>query len=278
MVRKKQNVIKGLEPGTRGAVARFISACQARGKTGFSLVELMQATELSRAAARQQIARLATGVRRVTPRSDYFLIISPEYQRVGAPPIDRWLGAYMRFCRQPYYVGLLSAAARHGSASQAVQLVQVLIDRPTRDIELGRLRVEFFVKKALVGTPILETPGTFAPLLVSTPEATILDLITYSPRVGGVRRVAQVTEGLLPVVRSRGMKMALDATEDVSTKQRFGYLLDYLNRADLAVLVKDSLPERLHRTPLQVRMPSTPAHRIAQPWNIVENISLGALD
>lgn len=277
-MRNNQYSGKTPESGSRGAAARFLSACQARGKTGFSLDELMVATGLTRLAARRQIARLGSNVHRVTPRHDFFLIVSPEYQRVGAPPIDRWLGAYMRFCRQPYYVGILSAAARHGSSSQAVQVVQIVTDRPTRDIELGGLRVEFFVKKTVGSTPVIEAPNTFAPLLVSTPEATILDLIAYSHSIGGVRRAMQVTEGLLPVVRPRELKKALAAIEEASTKQRFGYILDHLNRAGLAALVKASLPARPHRALLQVRTPSERTQRIAQPWNIVENVSLGALD
>lgn len=156
--------------------------------------------------------------------------------------------------------------------------MQVVTDRSTRDIELGRLRVEFFVKKNLTSTPVMEASNTFAPLLVSTPEATILDLIAYSPSIGGVRRVTQVTEGLLPVMRYRGLKNALASTVETALKQRLGYILDHLQRADLADLVKASLPDRPPRAPLQVRMPADRGHGIARRWNIVENISLGALD
>lgn len=238
----------------------------------------MVATGLTRLAARRQLSRLGPRVCRVAPRHEFFLIVAPEFQRVGAPPIDRWLGAYMRFCKQPYYVGLLSAAERHGSSSQALQVVQVVTDRPTRDIELGGLRVEFFVKKSWANTPLMEAKNTFAPMLVSTPEATTLDLIVYSPSIGGIRRVMQVTQGLLPTIRQRGMKNALASIDDAAPKQRLGYILEHLHQADLADLVRASLPDRLPRAPLQVRMPATREHSIAQRWNIIENVAMGALD
>lgn len=72
-------------------------------------------------------------------------------------------------------MGLLSAAAFHGSSAQTVQVTQVLVTRPTRAIMLGRVCVRFCVKKNVAATPRTELPGLVAPLAVSTPEATALD-------------------------------------------------------------------------------------------------------
>ncbi len=52
----------------------------------FSLAALMEATGLTRIAARNQLLRLGQRVTRVAPRQDFFLIVSPEHQVMGAPP------------------------------------------------------------------------------------------------------------------------------------------------------------------------------------------------
>ena len=44
---------------------------------------------------------------RVTPRRDFFLIVSPEYRTLGAPPVEWWLDAFCKYRQQPYYLGLL---------------------------------------------------------------------------------------------------------------------------------------------------------------------------
>ncbi|MGH7573003.1 MAG: type IV toxin-antitoxin system AbiEi family antitoxin domain-containing protein [Gemmatimonadota bacterium] len=49
----------------------------------------------------------------------------------------------MRFLEQPYYVGLLSAAAIHGAGYQQPMVFQVITDQPTREIRIGRQRIEF---------------------------------------------------------------------------------------------------------------------------------------
>ena len=56
-------------------------------------------------------------------------------------------------------------------------------------MDIGRLHLDFYVKAALTKTPLSRLPGLPAPLAVSTPEATALDLVAYSHRIGGVSRV-----------------------------------------------------------------------------------------
>jgi len=62
----------------------------------------------------------------------------------------------MRFLEQPYYVGLLSAAATHGAAHQQPMVFQVVTDRPTRPARAGRVRIEFHMSRQVETAPVVE--------------------------------------------------------------------------------------------------------------------------
>jgi hypothetical protein len=47
-----------------------------------------------------------------------------EYREAGGPPASWFIDDLMRFLGQPYYVGLLSAAAIHGAAHQQPMVFQ----------------------------------------------------------------------------------------------------------------------------------------------------------
>lgn len=59
---------------------------------------------------------------------------------------------------------------------------------PRRPLEIGRIRVQFFVKQTVEKTPTQPLANGFAPLQISTPEATAFDLIRYAARIGGIGR------------------------------------------------------------------------------------------
>src|SRR5262245_11163363 len=119
-----------------GAAAAFVDTLLERGRVAFPLSELCDRTKLSTIAARRQLARLEPLVRRVAPRQQFFLVVTPEHRVLGAPPPGWWLDSYFRWLRRPYYLALQAAAAEYGSAAQAVQVTQVMSDLPRRTLEL----------------------------------------------------------------------------------------------------------------------------------------------
>src|SRR5713226_1579467 len=180
---------------TRGRVARFLDDLQARGDLVVSVEEAAKRSTLTRIAAQRQLERLAPRTTRLPGRPSAFLIVPPEHRLRGAPPVAAWLDEYFRAQDQLYYVGLLSAAALHGSSNQPLQVTQVLLRRPRRPIAVGKIHLEFYVKSKLEFTPLTEIPGLPAPLAVSSPEATALDLIAFSHRLGGIERALEVIQG-----------------------------------------------------------------------------------
>jgi hypothetical protein len=175
-----------------GFAEQFLDQSQARGEFIVSVDQLAQAGQMTHIAVRRQLEHLSQRVQHLPGRPSAYLIVPPEHLARGAPPVAAWLDAYFRLRGQPYYVGLLSAAALHGSSSQALQVTQILTTKPMRPMHLGRLHVDFYVKKHLRQTPLSSLAGMPAPLALSSPEATILDLIAFSDRIGGRRRVTEV--------------------------------------------------------------------------------------
>lgn len=198
-------------PRQVGAVERFAERLLARGRVAFGLAELTASTQLSSIAAKNQILRLHGKIVRVSPRRQFFLVVAPEHRALGAPPVTWWLHDYFKWLGHPYYVALQSAAALHGSQPQAIQTMQVMTDEPRREIELGRIRIRFFVKSKLSQTPTQQLPGAHARLFVSTPEATALDLVLYADRIGGIERAMETIEPMLHSMRTKELRSVLRA-------------------------------------------------------------------
>lgn len=238
-LKMKKTSRKDLKPSRSvGAVARFLEEKLSQGEIAFTLTELTKKTGLSLIAARRQLSRLGTAVTRVAPRQEFFLFVSPDQRPMGAPPEDWWLDAYFKWLGRPYYLGLQSAAARYGSMSQAVQVTQVMTDRPRRSLKVGRLQVQFFVKTSLTRTPTQTLPNTYAPLTASTPEATCLDLIRYAQRIGGLERAAETIKPLIKLLDGHDLTQALQAEADVSTAHHFEKILKDLKQTKLSSIVR----------------------------------------
>src|SRR5205807_2774234 len=146
----KQSKSKSRKVGSADA---FIDQRLTLGRVAFPMADLVKETGLSVIAARNQLLRLGNRVTRVSPRHQFFLIVSPEHREVGAPPVAWWLHDYFQWLGEPYYLALQSAASSFGSNPQSLQVTQVMTTIPRRSLEIGRIRVQFFVKRALEETP-----------------------------------------------------------------------------------------------------------------------------
>jgi AbiEi antitoxin C-terminal domain len=261
-----------------GAAAQFIGNRLATGRVAFPLSDLVKETGLSGIAAKNQLLRLGEQVTRVTRVHQFFLIVTPEHRAIGASPPAWWLDDYFEWLGHPYYVGLQSAAEIYGSAGQALQVTQVVTDTPRREIQVGRIRVQFFVKRRAGGTPVQPLAHAFAPLRVSTPAATALDLIRYAARLGGIERAVETLAPVIPLLRVPDLKAVLKSEGEVATAQRLGDLLENAGKAELADVVQGWLPARLDLVPLSSSKPNATAGRIIQRWRILNNAAaLGSL-
>ena len=223
----------------------FITQRLALGRVAFPLADLVKVTGLSVTAARNQLLRLKDRVTRVSPRQQFFLIVSPEHRAVGAPPVAWWLHDYFQWLGEPYYLALQSAASSLGSNPQALQVTQVMTRIPRRPVEIGRIRIRFFVKRTVEQTPTQPLANAYAPLQVSTPEATTFDLVQYATRIGGIGRAAETIAPLLPLMRPAELRRVLKIEDEPTTAQRLGFVLEKLQATDLAKVVENWLPSNL---------------------------------
>jgi AbiEi antitoxin C-terminal domain len=254
-----------------GAAARFIDARLAVGGVAFPLADLVKETGLSITAARNQLLRLGNRVVRPAQKHQFFLIVGPEHRSVGAPPVTWWLDDYFKWLGHPYYLALQSAASTYGSNPQAIQVTQVMTGSARREISMGRLQVRFFVKRGIERTPTQLLSNAYAPLRVSTPEATAFDLVAYASRVGGIGRAAETLGPLVPLMRAAELKRVLESEDQTATAQRLGYLLEAAGNLKLAEVIHAWLPPQFPVIPLA---PST-ARRTVTPviarWRIINN-------
>lgn len=252
-----------------GVAAAFVEERLERGLITFDLAELTRQTGLSDVAAKNQLHRLPGRVVRVSPHQAFFLIVESQHRPMGAPPVEWWLDDYFRWLGRPYYLALLSAAEVYDSAPQAVQVKQVMTDVPRREISVGRLRILCFVKNRMERTPVQQPPNAYAPLRISTPEATALDMIRYASRIGGMERALETLTPLLPLFRASELKRALDAENDVAVAQRFGYLIETAGHHRWARIVRHWLPPRLVRLPLHSSKQDLTETEQSSRWRIL---------
>jgi predicted transcriptional regulator of viral defense system len=155
---------------------------------------------LSRRSIHSGLARLRADGRLFSPARGLYVAVPPEYHAWGVVPADWFIDPMMRHLNRRYYVGLLSAAAMHGAASQAPQVFQAMVDRQLADRDLGRVRLRFHVNSLLadrtVDLPLEERTTHTGTLRLSSPELTAVDLIANPHLAGGLHNIATVLPDL----------------------------------------------------------------------------------
>ena len=215
-------------------LTHYIENSQARGEYWFFRKTVMQALNVGLNAFQKSAARLIEQGKIARLKSDIYIIIPPEHRAVGCLPTSWFIDVMMRHFNQPYYVGLLSAAALHGAAHQQPMVFQVITTKSIRPIVLGQVRLMFCYKKNILPNfyqPIKTASGT---MLISTPEMTAFDLVRYAHVSGQLNHVATVLAELAETIDSE--KLASFVQNDwveIATAQRLGYLLEQVSDLDL---------------------------------------------
>lgn len=191
---------------------------------------------------------------------------------MGTPPISWWLDDYFKWLKHPYYLALQSAAAAYGSLPHALQTTQIMTDIPRRDVVVGRVRVQFFVKRGIQETPTQPLANAYAPFSVSTPEATALDLVRYAPRIGGLERVIETLTPLLTLMRIPELKRALKTQSETSAIQRLGYLMERAGHKKLAEVLHVELSSYVPWIPLVPTKASVKNAPAIKRWRLLDNL------
>ena len=134
----------------------FIEELLGQGRYTFTRAEAARRLGTSPAAVYMSLHRLSRAKRLAMPKAGFYVIVDPQHRATGILPPEWFIHDLMQFLGQPYYVGILSAAAIHSAAHQQPMLFQVITDRPTRPARAGRVRIGFHVGRHVEKAPVVE--------------------------------------------------------------------------------------------------------------------------
>ena len=224
----------------------FVEELQSAGRYTFSLEEASQRVHGSEVALRSAIRRLKQRGRLVSPRRGFFVIVPLEYRATGSPPASWFIDDLMRFVKQPYYVGLLTAASVHGASHQHPQIFQVVTSLPTASMAAGLVRLEFFRKRKIEMSETIRTKTETGYMAVSSPETTVFDLIRHVRASGHLSNVATVFAELAEVIDTNKLALAAQTARGPEV-QRVGYLFELVGHNALSEPLAAMLAKRRKR-------------------------------
>jgi len=253
------------------SVPEFVDSLQAKGRYSFTKQEARQATKESDSALKLSLWRLAKKHRVKLVRDGFYIMVPLEYASSGALPPDWFIADLMKFIGQPYYVGLLSAAAIHGASHQQPQEFHVVVPRPIRAIRAGNVSIKFFTKAGLRSSSVVEVKTSTGYMQASDPAVTAIDLVAYADRVGGLDRVFTVLQELSEKFTPEMLLEAARNEKQLAFVQRLGWLLQKAGHNGLLDQLSAWVAKRNPReTPLDPSLPRKGFPRDPR-WKVIQN-------
>jgi len=256
--------------GSASIMSEWVEGLQAKGYYTFTREQAESGTGRSFVATQSALRRLKEKGRIVSPRRGFYVVVPPEYRASSSLPVDWFVDDLMRHLDQPYYVGLLTAAAIHGAAHQSPMVFQVVTDRPTRDMFSGRLRIGFVTCRDLDRLPVVEKQTETGTMRVATPELTAFDLVRYPAQAGYWDNVATVLSELAESISARRLTQVASLVR-LPDVQRLGFLLDAMGAANLAAALAGWIQKRNTR-PVQLDPSVASVAENRLPWNVGPNV------
>lgn len=166
------------------------------GVVSLTVDELAERAGATRQATFRAVHDAKAANRLFSPAKGLYVLVPPQYRSRGAVPADWYIDDMMRHMGRTYYVGFLTAAARHGASHQASQLFQVQVDAITRDRDIGPNRLRFHRVSAIEDRATQEMMGPTGRITVATPETCGLDFAERPDLGGGIGTILEVVPEL----------------------------------------------------------------------------------
>lgn len=256
-------------------ISDYLLELASKGRHQFTASEIEQSTHRSKAAVKLALSRLARKGEIASPARGVYIIVRPEYRRLGCLPPDQFIPELMEHFGLDYYVGLLSAAQYHGAAHHRPQTFQVLVAKNRKPIACGAVRVNFFARKRVADVPFQMFNTPRGHLRVSTPEATAIDLVGYADRIGGLDHVATVLAELAERIDSKRLVEAAH-TAPAFWSQRLGYLLERIGEGQRVADLKCDLRKKRVYPTLLVPGVTEPKGPLVPEWQLYVNAEIEA--
>jgi predicted transcriptional regulator of viral defense system len=195
----------------------------------FSLNELIENVHKSETSLKSELSRLIAKKEIVNLRKGFYLIITPRYSSAQKLPIQLYCEKLFKYLDKNYYVALFSAAKIHGASHQQIQREYIMIENQKyNDISKSNIEIRFFTSSNWSDKNIQIKKSDAGIYKVSSPALTIVDLIHYQTKLGGINRMLSVIEELSEELNESDLVELISWYPYKSTLQRFGFLLEKL--------------------------------------------------
>lgn len=261
-----ENVMDKNHPRASDVIDGFASV----GRYHFTTAQMRSALGVSDAAAGLALNRLKKKGLVASPSRGFHVIIPPEYRRIGCLPPEQFISQLMKHRKREYYVALLSAAEYHGAAHHRPQIFQVAVAGNHRPIFCGMVRIFFISRARISEVPLMSRNTRCGTIMLSSPEATAIDLVGYARKSAGWDNVATV---LCELAEEIDPDLLCEAarTAPLTWAQRLGYLLELVDAEDRAGPLKSYVRCRARDfTPLVPYASVDNAWR-ADDWRVLVN-------
>ena len=252
------------------SISEFIDQAQSMGRYTFALDDIRAIKGRTELSNKMALQRLKKQGRIVNPRRGFYVIVPLEYRSAGSLPPTWFIDDLMRFLKQPYYVGILSAAAHHGATHQQPMVFQVITDRPTTHSSAAGVKIEFHASAHVKEVPTESVRTETGTMKVSTAEVTAFDLIRFMAPAGQVNHVATVLVELSEKLRGDAL-VKVAPSYLVPEVQRLGYILDSVGKSKVVAPLKKWLLRRRRRPVPLVSGKASRKSRANTDWSLLIN-------
>ena len=254
----------------------FLNETRSRGRHSFGLEELKQALQISDKAVNQALYRAKTSKKVAQLRKGFYAILSPEYTKQGMVPPTLFIDDMMKMLNRRYYMGLISAAALHGSAHQQPMEYFVITQKPAlRNIKNKKLKINFYVKKDWSNESIIQKKTDAGYINVSSPELTALDLLFYMDAIS-LNNTITILKELTQEIKPANLQKTASKYSQVAAIQRLGYILDKELKSEKlgAVLLKVLKDKNVF--PVTLSNNKTKEGKLDEKWKVINNTNIEA--
>ncbi len=253
------------------SLPEFVNGLQQRARYSFTRTEALQSLGSQPDALTKALQRLVSSRRICQVQRGFYAIVPIEYESSGAPPTDWFIDDFMQQIRQPYYVGVLSAAAIHGAAHQRPQEYQVVTPVSRRPIHASHFRIRFFRHADMRNVSTVEHQSYTGMIPISTPESTALDIVRFNKSIGGLDAVITIFAELAEKIDPRALVTAAAAESVCGNVQRLGWLLDHSGNHEVTASLAEWLSRRNPSRAILNPALGARSGRVCPKWKIIEN-------
>ena len=217
------------------SISEYIKYLQSIEEYAFSLEELIINCNKTAISLKRELAKLVEKKEITNIRKEFYLIIPPRYAKQQKLPIQLYVEKLLKNIGKTYYLGLYTAAKFHGANHQQAQQEYIITEKALRDISKGAVNIRFFTSSAMPTKNIIKRKSDAGLFKISSPALTIIDLIHYQTKLGGLNRMLAVLEELSEEITLNDVTDLLSWYTNKSSMQRLGFLLEYLQADDKIV-------------------------------------------